>query len=59
MCVEEIHVLHFLTILFEPVVYFRLAELFKNLNLMKLGSRYSHTPLVFMSKLQVRVTVHH
>jgi len=35
MCVEEMYILHFLTILFEPIVYFGLSEVLKNLNLLK------------------------
>jgi len=47
------HTLPFLTICFEPIVYFGLSEVFKNLNLLKFstsGSRYLHTLLRVQEK---------
>jgi hypothetical protein len=48
MSVVEIQIPHFVTISFEPIVYFGLSEVFKNLKLLKFstpGSWHLHTPL--------------
>ena len=38
MCVEEMYILNFLAILFEPIVYFDLSEVFKNSSLLKFST---------------------